>query len=66
MAEHLFGDVGRRELALVRRVALLEAGIQAHQAVHDVWSDRRDGWEEATFAADYFLWSLLDRENTDD
>jgi hypothetical protein len=37
----------------------LRNAIDAHRQVSADWSDRRDGWEEATFAADYELWETL-------
>ena len=50
----------RRALEAEASAQRLRDGIAAHQGAHAAWSGRQDGWEEATFAADYDLWSLLE------
>jgi hypothetical protein len=50
---------------LVAENERLRAAIYRHRGVSAAWSDRRPGWEEATFEADADLWDVLEEGNTD-
>jgi hypothetical protein len=54
------GDGEHHVHALLAEVRRLEAAVAKHRGIHAAWADRREGWEEATFAADYELWTILE------